>query len=89
MTAPFEVMICDLHLSPLRGSEGLAVLAAARRAAPSAVLVLLSGEGADSLGPVTPDAVLQKPFRLPELQRLIGELLRAPRPEVRGPRPPS
>jgi DNA-binding response OmpR family regulator len=86
---PFDVMICDLHLTPLRGAEGLAVLSAARLAAPHAVLVLLSGEGTDDLGAITPDAVLQKPIRLQDLKKLLQDLLRPPRPEARGPRPPS
>jgi CheY-like chemotaxis protein len=77
-------MICDLHLSPLRAAEGLTVLAAARRAAPNAVLVLLSGEGAETLGSLKPDAVLQKPFRLPDLQVLLQELLRAGGASVPG-----
>lgn len=84
MAQPFDVMICDLHLTPLRGAEGLAVLAAARQAVPNAVLVLLSGEGAKSLGTLRPDAVLQKPFRLPELQALLQELLKAGGGSVRG-----
>jgi two-component system response regulator MprA len=86
---PFDVMICDLHLTPARGAEGLAVLAAARQSAPHAVLVLLSGEGTDDLGSVRPDAILQKPVRLPELLELVQDLLRPPRLEARGPRPPS
>lgn len=84
MAAPFDVMICDLHLTPLRAAEGLTVLAAARRAAPSAVLVLLSGEGAETLGSLKPDAVLQKPFRLPDLQVLLQDLLRAGGGSARG-----
>jgi CheY-like chemotaxis protein len=72
---PFDAMICDLHLTGRRAAEGLGVLAAARTAAPTAVLILLSGEGANELGDVHPDAVLQKPIRLPQLEQLLGELL--------------
>jgi CheY-like chemotaxis protein len=74
---PFDVMICDHHLTPRRAGEGLAVLEEARRAAPHAVLVLLSGQGIADLGGVKPDAVLQKPFRLPQIETLLGELLAA------------
>jgi CheY-like chemotaxis protein len=75
LTAPFDVMVCDLHLSALRAAEGLKVLAAARRAAPKAVLVLLSGEGTGDLDSSPADAVLQKPIRLPQLRELLTELL--------------
>jgi CheY-like chemotaxis protein len=68
-------MVCDLHLSAVRGAEGLEVLRAARRAAPQAVLVLLSGEGTGDLDSSPADAVLQKPIRLPQLRELLTELL--------------
>lgn len=74
MSTPFDAMICDLNLSPGAADGGLGVLAAARRAAPHAVLVLLSGQGAQDLGEARPDAVLQKPVRLSRLAQLITEL---------------
>jgi CheY-like chemotaxis protein len=69
---PFDAMICDLNLSLSR--DGLGVLEAARRAAPHAVLVLLSGEVAETFGQARPDAVLLKPVRLSQLEQLLGEL---------------
>jgi CheY-like chemotaxis protein len=74
MAAPFDAMICDLHLSSRRAGEGIGLVEAARRAAPAAVLVLLSGEGTDQFGAIRPDAMVQKPVRLPQLQELILEL---------------
>ncbi len=76
MKAPalFDAMICDLHLSPRRAGEGIGLIEAARRAAPKAVLVLLSGEGTDQFGAVRPDAMVQKPVRLPQLHKLVTDL---------------
>jgi CheY-like chemotaxis protein len=74
MSDPFDAMICDLNLSSGAADDGLGVLAAARRTAPHAVLVLLSGEAARNLGEVRPDAVVQKPVRLARLEQLLAEL---------------
>jgi CheY-like chemotaxis protein len=75
LQTPFDALICDLHLSPGRKSEGLDVLEAARQTAPTAPLVLLSGDGTADLGDVRPDAVLQKPVRLPALEKLVSQLI--------------
>jgi CheY-like chemotaxis protein len=88
MSAPFDAMICDLNLSSGAGDDGLRVLAAARRAAPQAILVLLSGGAAGDFGEASPDAVVQKPVRLARLEQLLVEL------EVKAlssaaPRPPG
>jgi CheY-like chemotaxis protein len=74
MGTPFDAMICDLHLSSRRAAEGIGLVEAGRRAAPAAVLVLLSGEGTDQFGAVRPDAMVQKPVRLPQLHQLVTEL---------------
>jgi DNA-binding response OmpR family regulator len=71
--APFDAMICDLHLTARRGAEGLAVLTSARALAPGAALVLLSGEGASDAGAA--DAVFQKPIRLPVLVERLSALI--------------
>ena len=70
-TAPFDAMICDLNLSPRSAADGASVLAAARRASPRAILVLLSGEAPGELGEARPDHVVQKPVRLAHLEQLL------------------
>ena len=77
LALPFDVIVCDLHLSPLRGAEGLRVLEEARRRAPNSVFVLLSGDGTVEFHDVRPDAVLQKPVRLAQLDKAFAELLEA------------
>ncbi|HVZ71311.1 MAG TPA: response regulator [Polyangia bacterium] len=71
---PFDALVCDLHLSGGRVGEGIGVLVEARRAAPAAVLVLLTGGVAGELGEARPDAVIQKPVRLRVLVQMIDEL---------------
>jgi DNA-binding NtrC family response regulator len=78
MGTPFDAMICDLHLSSRRAGEGIGLVEEARRLAPAAVLVLLSGEGTDQFGAVRPDAMVQKPVRLPQLAKLVTELAARP-----------
>jgi two-component system C4-dicarboxylate transport response regulator DctD len=77
VSEPFDAMICDLNLASGEPDDGLHVLAAARRAAPRAVLVLLSGSGdpASDLGELQLDAVVRKPVRLARLEKLIVELV--------------
>ena len=75
LESPFDVVVCDLHLSASQPAEGLEVLAAARRLLPNAPCVLLSGDGGVELGDVEPDAVLQKPVRMAELERRLKALL--------------
>ena len=71
---PFDAMISDLNLSPRSGTDGAAVLAAARRVSPRAILILLSGEAPGDLGEARPDAVVQKPVRLAHLEKLLDDL---------------
>jgi CheY-like chemotaxis protein len=75
LAQPFDVIVCDLHLSPDQLGEGLALLEAARRLAPAVPIVLLSGDGAPELGALAPDAVLQKPLRMAQLAKLLSELI--------------
>jgi len=74
---PFDAMLCDLNLSRNRPGDGLDVLVAARAANPTAVRILLSGEGASRDSEAAPDAVVQKPVRLPVLEKMVSDLCAA------------
>ena len=74
LQGPFDAMVCDLNLSRTTPGDGLDVLAAARAANPTAVRVLLSGEGSDRASEAALDAIVQKPIRLPLLEKMIADL---------------
>jgi DNA-binding response OmpR family regulator len=76
IAGPFDAMVCDLNLSRHLPGDGLEVLAAARAANPAAVRILLSGEGSSRASEVAPDAIVQKPVRLPVLEKMVADLCR-------------
>jgi DNA-binding response OmpR family regulator len=45
--SPYDVVITDLHLSPHRCAEGMAVLARARSRNPQALIVMLTAYGSE------------------------------------------
>jgi DNA-binding NtrC family response regulator len=71
---PFDAMICDLNLSANIHGDGVDVLIAAQSANPTAVRILLSGEGSPRAPDATPDAIVQKPVRLPVLEKMVADL---------------
>ena len=81
---PFDAMVCDLNLSKGVPGDGLEVLAAARAANPAAVRILLSGEGSSRASEVAPDAIVAKPVRLSQLEKMVADLCRQRAPGALG-----
>lgn len=69
---PFDVVVCDLQMPDLSGTEVLARVRALRSVPP--VLILMSGS--DDLGAAASvaDGVLLKPFRTSEILDLIARV---------------
>jgi DNA-binding response OmpR family regulator len=72
----FDVVICD-HGRP--GGDGLTYLALARRALPDAVLILLTGDRAETVRPMAEragvDEVIVKPFTVDTMERAFERAL--------------
>ena len=78
----FDAVICDLHFTPARLSEGLEILERARLKRPGAALVLFTGaaepgvrEEALRLGA---DAVITKPAPLASLHEAVTRAMKTP-----------
>ena len=73
----FRLVIADVVMP---GGGGAAVLGATRESQPLAAVILMSGHAPEgSIGAGTPDALLQKPFGLRELEAAVQEALGAAR----------
>jgi len=76
LNAPFDALIVDLRFTR-GGLEGLDLLRTARKAAPAAPLILLTGLAgpeAERGREAGADAVLEKPVRLPALEALLQSI---------------
>lgn len=69
--APFDVVLCDLHMPDLSGLELFSRL---RTLPDTPILVLMSGRGLATAGHVA-DGVLVKPFRTSEAFDLIAGIM--------------
>lgn len=79
--APFDAIVCDLHFTPARLSEGLGIVERARGQRPGAAVLLFTGaaepvrEQALRLGA---DAVVTKPTPLASLHSAVLRAMKAP-----------
>lgn len=78
---PFDAVICDLHFTPAHEAEGLEIIEKARRARPSAALLLLTA----AIGPLRGEAlargadqVISKPTSLAALRDAALRAMKKP-----------
>jgi CheY-like chemotaxis protein len=82
----FEILLVDLNMPVMSGSEVSEALAHVALERPPIVLMMSSGENVESLF-ATGRAVLIKPFGGDELRDLVSAMLHeSPRPVSHGPR---
>lgn len=76
---PFDVVIADLRLAGVHTTDGLAVVAAARRRSAATRILVLTAYGSAEMEKTAraqgADLLLYKPRPLPEIARLVEELL--------------
>jgi DNA-binding NtrC family response regulator len=78
----FDLVIADLRLSGTQGAEGLELVGLVRRERPSTRTVLLTAYGSAEVEAEAQrcgvDAFLHKPKPLPELARIVRDLIGSP-----------
>ena len=75
----YAVVIADLRLTGIYGVEGLDIIQWSRHLRPETRVVLLTGYGTPEIESEArrrgADALLHKPLPLPELERIVAELV--------------
>ena len=79
---PYSAIIADLRLSGSRGTEGLEIVDRVRARCPATRVIILTAYGLPGIEREArrrgADVFLHKPIPLPELARIVLELLGAP-----------
>lgn len=79
---PFDAVICDLHFTPARLSEGLQIVALVRRLRPGSAVLLFTGAGEAGVREealrLGAHEVLTKPTPLASLHEAVVRAMKAP-----------
>lgn len=79
--APFDAVVCDLHFTPARRSEGLEIIERARRRQPGSAVLLFTGAAEAGVREQAllrgADAVVTKPAPLASLLEAVQNARRA------------
>jgi CheY-like chemotaxis protein len=80
--APFDAVVCDLHFTPARLSEGLEIVERARAKRPGSAVLLFTGAAEPGLREqalrLGADAVVTKPTPLASLHDAVVRAMKAP-----------